>query len=264
MALEHGWRITAEFAPVYPSPAVRAAVLTLLAAGGGPLHYRAIAEQAIKSGFWQPRGDTPWHTLNADVRSDMERADALGIRSVFCRSDGGLLALAPAQPQTMRSPDSRQTVKAELLDRAMQLHPRAFEELAAELIGRMGYRDVVVTPYSGDGGVDVTAVFPCGPLAGQNFVFQVKRFRRPLGQRAVRELRGVLGEHDQGVLISTGAFLPSAQRLAARWCRPVVLVDGDRLADLLIEHDLGVERVPTQRLKVVGFSSKTKPLRRVA
>ncbi len=264
MALERGWRLTAEYAPVYPSPAVRAAVLVLLAAGGGPMHYRAVAEQAIKSGLWQPRGDTPWHTLNADVRSDMERADALGVRSVFCRREGGLLALAAAEPQTIRSVDARDAVKAELLNRAMQLHPRAFEELSAELVRRMGYCNVVVTPYSGDGGVDITAVFPCGPLTGQNFVFQVKRFRRSLGQRAVRELRGVLGEHDQGVLISTGTFLPSARRLAARWGRPVVLVDGDRLAGLLIENDLGVERVQTELLKVVGFSSATRHLEEVA
>ena len=242
-----------QFAPVYPSPAVQAAVLVLLAAGGGPIHYRTVAAQAIARGVWQPCGDTPWHTLNADVRSDMERAGALGVRSVFCRGEGGLLALAAAEPQTVRSVDGRDAVKAELLHRAMQLHPRAFEELSAELIRRMGYRDVMVTPYSGDGGVDVTAMFPCGALAQQHFVFQVKRFRRALGQRTVRELRGVLGEHDQGVLISTGAFLPSAHRLAARWGRPVILIDGDRLADLLIEHELGVKRVPTDLLQVVGF-----------
>lgn len=264
MALEHGWRVTAEFAPVYPSPAVKAAVLVLLAAGGGPMHYRAVAEQAIKRGLWQPRGETPWHTLNADVRSDLERADALGVTSVFRRGEGGLLALAAPEPQTVRSVDGREAVKSELLDQALELHPRAFEELSAELIRRMGYRDVVVTPYSGDGGVDITAAFPCGPLAEQRFVFQVKRFRRSLGQRAVRELRGVLGEHDQGVLISTGTFLPSARRLAARWGRPVVLIDGDRLAELLIEHDLGVKRVPTELLRVVGFATRPERLRRVA
>lgn len=264
MALEHGWRVTAEYAPVYPSPAVKAAVLVLLAAGGGPMHYRAIAGEAIKRGLWQPSGDTPWHTLNSDVRTDEERSGELGVSSVFSRRKGGLLELAAPEPQTVRSVDGRDAVKAELLDRAMQLHPRAFEELAGELIRRMGYRDVMVTPYVGDGGVDVTAVFPCGPLAEQHFVFQVKRFRRPLGQRAVRELRGVLGEHDQGVLISTGAFLPSAHRLAARWGRPVVLIDGDTLADLLIEHDLGIKRVPTELLQVVGFSVGTGRLRRVA
>lgn len=183
---------------------------------------------------------------------------------MFRRDEGGLLALAAPEPQTVCPVDDREAVKAELLDRALELHPRAFEELSAELIRRMGYRDVHVTPYSGDGGVDVTAVFPCGPLAEQNFVFQVKRVRRSLGQRTVRELRGVLGEHDQGVLISTGTFLPSAHRLAARWGRPVVLIDGDRLADLLIEHDLGVKRVPTELLKVVGFSAGSERLRRVA
>jgi Restriction endonuclease/HB1, ASXL, restriction endonuclease HTH domain len=264
MALEQGWRVTAEFTPVYPSPAVKAAVMVLLSAGGGPMHYRAVAEQAIKRGLWNPHGNTPWHTLNADVRSDLERADALGVRSVFRRGEGGLLSLAPPDPQTVRSIDRREAVKAELLDRALELHPRAFEELSAELIRRMGYRDVQVTPYSGDGGVDVTAVFPCGPLAEQSFVFQVKRFRRSLGQRTVRELRGVLGEHDQGVLITTGTFLPSARRLAARWSRPVVLIDGDRLAELFIEHDLGVERVPTELLKVVGFPARPQRLRRVA
>jgi restriction endonuclease Mrr len=43
-----------------------------------------------------------------------------------------------------------------------------------------------------------------------------------------------------------------------------VLIDGDRLADLLIEHDLGVKRVPTELLQVVGFAARAEPLRRVA
>jgi hypothetical protein len=258
MALNHGWQVTAEFAPVYPSPAVKAAVLVLLAAGGGPMHYRAIAAAAVKAGLWEPRGPTPWHTLNSDIRTDIGRAQALGAQSVFVRTGGGMVAIAYSGRLAVdqRAPEARELLKSQLLQHALELHPRAFEELMAELIRRMGYTDVAVTRYSGDGGVDVTATFDCGPLAQQRFVFQVKRVRRPLGQRLVRELRGVLEEDERGVLISTGTFHPAARRLAERWRRPLALVDGHRLAGFLIEHELGVRRVPMEAHKVVGFSGR--------
>lgn len=261
MALDHGWQATLEFQPVYPSTAVQAAVLVLLGAGGGPMHYRDIAATAIRLGMWTPRGKTACHTLNSDIRSDIERAKTLGTQSVFVRTGSGMVALAHTGKRAVdrAMPDERDLLRAELLHRALQLHPRDFEELTAQLIARMGYHDVVVTPYSGDGGVDITATFPCGPFGEQRFVFQVKRVRGALGQRVVRELRGVLEDDERGVVISTGTFHPSARALAERWRTPVVLVNGVALAELFIEHELGVERVVTEVVEVVGFVHREQP-----
>jgi hypothetical protein len=267
MALDLGWRATVDFEPQYPSAAVKAAVLVLLRFGGGPMYYRDIAAAAMDTGLWDPRGDTPWGTLNSDIREDIKRAKTLGMQSVFVRSGRGMVSLALAGEASAggRVPGEHELLRAGLLAQARRLHPRDFETLAAELIRRMGYRDVVVTRYWGDGGVDVTATFPCGPLAEQRFVCQVKRFRGACGQRYVRELRGVLEDDERGVLISTGTFGPAAWRLAERRSRPVVLVDGEQLAELLISCELGVERVATEVFRLVDFpTARARRNRRAA
>lgn len=266
MPLDIGWRATVEFEPLYPTAAVKAAVLVLLSCGGGPMYYRDIAAIAIARGLWEPEGLTSWSTLNSDIREDLKRAEALGRQSVFVRPwRTGMVSLAYAGMASAGRPvpDARQVLRASLLDLALRLDPRDFENVVAELIRRMGYRDVVVTRFWGDGGVDITATFPCGPIAQQRFVFQVKRFRGDCAQRYVRELRGVLEDDERGVLISTGTFGPGARRQAERRSRPVVLVDGHQMAELFIVCELGVERVPSEVLRLVGFPA-TKPLARAA
>lgn len=223
------------------------------------MQIREISARAIERKLWQPVGETPWGTLNSDIRTDIERATAQGRASVFARSEGGYISIAIAGTSGPAVLDcnrvERAALKMELLERARTVHPRRFEELIGELIRRMGYQDVVVTPYFRDGGVDVTARFPCGPITDRRFVFQAKRWRNPVGQRAVRELRGVLEPDEQGVLMTTSSFSASARRLSERWGHSVVLIGGDELADLLIRHDLGVRRVPTERVTLVGFDS---------
>jgi restriction system protein len=268
MALDVGWRATVEFEPTYPTAAVKAAVLVLLSCGGGPMYYRDIAAIAIARGLWEPDGDTPWSTLNSDIREDIKRAEALGRQSVFVRPPWtGMVSLAYSDVASAgrRIADASQVLRASLLDQALRLDPRDFENLVAELIRRMGYRDVVVTRFWGDGGVDITATFPCGPIAHQRFVFQVKRFRGDCAKRYVRELRGVLEDDERGVLISTGKFGPGPRRQAEHRSRPVVLVDGHQLAELFIACELGVERVPTEVLRLVAFpATKTRPARGIA
>jgi HJR/Mrr/RecB family endonuclease len=238
------WHVRLDIQLAYPSPAVKATVVVLLEAGGGPLTYRELTERAVRRGLWSGSGHTPWNTLARDLRTDKERAAAAGCDSIFHLTAG------PTGPEVLVSLDlaaagrvdasERRAEREAVLEEVRVLHPRAFEELVGALVWRMGFKNVTVTPYSNDGGVDIRASYSCGPVCDQRFVFEVKRWERPVGGRTMRLLRGTLAADEQGVLVTTGDFSEKATRLAGEWLRPIVCIDGDRLAELLINHEVPV------------------------
>jgi restriction system protein len=77
--------------------------------------------------------------------------------------------------------------------------------------------------------------------------FQCKRYSGTVGPNHVRDFRGAMaGRGEKGLLMTTGSFTRDAQREASRdGAPPIELIDGQRLAQLLKEHGLGV-RVRTE------------------
>lgn len=83
---------------------------------------------------------------------------------------------------------------------------------------------------------------------------QVKRLRSNVGRPVVSQLRGdimALPDVNQGMIITTSGFSQGATRVARVRNAPViVLIDGDRLGDLLIEHGIGAK---VEQVDVVTF-----------
>src|SRR5689334_18211212 len=70
-----------------------------------------------------------------------------------------------------------------------------------------------------------------------------KRWRSNVQAPTVQQLRGSLGVHDQGLIITTSDFSSGARAEAAKPDRaPVALMNGSRLIDLLVEYEIGVSR----------------------
>lgn len=108
---------------------------------------------------------------------------------------------------------------------------------------RIGFEDVQVTSRSRDGGIDVRGLLTVGGAARVRTAIQVKRWRRNVSGRVVRELRGSLGPQEQGLIITTSSFTKDARSEAERTERaPVALVDGPAFVDLLAQHELGFHR----------------------
>lgn len=72
--------------------------------------------------------------------------------------------------------------------------------------------------------------------------FQCKRYKGSVTPDKVRDFRGAMaGRGDKGLLITTGTFTAEAKKEATReGAPPIDLIDGERLCDLLKEHQLGV------------------------
>ncbi|MEV7050411.1 restriction endonuclease [Streptomyces anulatus] len=132
-----------------------------------------------------------------------------------------------------------------------EMDPIAFEALVADLFRAMGMQ-AVTTQRSNDGGVDVDALDPA-PIRGGKIVVQVKRYRNTVPPTAVRDLYGTVQDAgaNKGVLVTTSSFGPGSHTFANG--KPLELVAGSELVDLLHRHGLrgrlGSEErpVPAQR-----------------
>ncbi|WP_425090122.1 restriction endonuclease [Streptomyces chitinivorans] len=117
-----------------------------------------------------------------------------------------------------------------------EMDPVEFEGLVADLFRAMGMQ-AVTTSRSGDGGVDVDALDP-DPIRGGKIVVQVKRYRNTVPPSAVRDLYGTVQSTgaNKGVLITTSSFGPGSHAFANG--KPLTLVQGTELVDLLHRHGL--------------------------
>ncbi|UUU34313.1 restriction endonuclease [Streptomyces sp. CA-210063] len=118
----------------------------------------------------------------------------------------------------------------------LEMDPLAFEALVAELFRAMGMQ-AVTTQRSNDGGVDVDALDPA-PIRGGKIVVQVKRYRNTVPPTAVRDLYGTVQDAgaNKGVLVTTSKFGPGSHTFAHG--KPLELVSGRELVDLLHRHGL--------------------------
>ncbi|MFE7171598.1 restriction endonuclease [Streptomyces sp. NPDC057616] len=170
----------------------------------------------------------------------LEQVDA-----VSCLTEGlrGQLAARPDQLAGVRPgrrpQDVGNAVAAHGGDEEPDLYemdPIAFEALVAELFRAMGMQ-AVTTQRSNDGGVDVDAVDPA-PIRGGKIVVQVKRYRNTVPPTAVRDLYGTVQDvgANKGVLVTTAGFGPGSYTFADG--KPLELVPGRELVDLLHRHGL--------------------------
>lgn len=143
--------------------------------------------------------------------------------------------------------DVREQIRTTLL----AMNPFTFEHLVKDLLVAIGYEDAEVTTQSGDGGVDVIANIEVG-ISSVREVVQVKRYKSNVQRKVLDELRGSLHRFDatRGTIITTGGFASGAVNAAfERGAAPITLINGDRLIDLLIEHEIGVRKRTLQLIE---------------
>lgn len=119
--------------------------------------------------------------------------------------------------------------------RLLELHPQEFEKTIGDVVAASGFRDVCVTKYSNDGGIDVTALAgtTMWPLGNLQLQVQAKRWLHAVGRPDVANLRGSLSPFACGAIVTTGHFSKAAIRESqAEGKLPIVLVNGYEFAAL--------------------------------
>jgi restriction system protein len=139
----------------------------------------------------------------------------------------------------------RAALAADLLDRVLDQSPEFFEQLVLDVLHAMGYggsRDDAAERLgqSGDEGVD--GVIREDRLGLDLIYVQAKRWKNVVGRPEIQKFFGAL--HGQratkGVFITTSSFSKEAAAYADGVTPRVILVDGKELAQLMIEHAVGV------------------------
>ncbi|HEX7373717.1 MAG TPA: restriction endonuclease [Steroidobacteraceae bacterium] len=164
--------------------------------------------------------------------------------------------LAPPQERLDEAArELNETVADDLLSAVKTCSPGFFEELVVKLLLRMGYGGSrqeagKAVGRSGDGGID--GVINEDRLGLDSIYVQAKRWQGAVGEPEIRDFLGSLVGRgaSKGVFITAGAFSEAAKRFAERSLQQrIVLIDGERLAQLMIEHGLGVSVVATYDIK---------------
>ncbi len=171
---------------------------------------------------------------------------------------GTLLQQSGRESVTEPQTEIRRLLKEQQTEVRQRLHeslsgmdPYQVEILIKRLLEAMEYENVEVTSRSGDGGVDVIADIEVG-ITPVREVVQVKRRRSNIQRRTLDELRGSLHRFEamRGTIITTGGFSSGAQNAAfERGAAPITLIDGERLVDLLIEHEIGIRKRSVQLIE---------------
>lgn len=148
----------------------------------------------------------------------------------------------------------RQTLAQELLSRILSCSPKFFEDLVVELLVAMGYggsrRDAGErVGQSGDGGID--GIIKEDRLGLDTIYIQAKRWQGSVGAPEIQKFVGALqGQRaHKGVFITTSSFTAKAIEYVANVPTKVVLIDGQQLANLMMDFDVGVSVVATYAVK---------------
>jgi restriction system protein len=149
----------------------------------------------------------------------------------------------------------RKQIQSELLSKVMSCSPSYFERLVVRLLTVMGYGGSLADAGSalgrtGDGGID--GEIKEDKLGLDRIYIQAKRWgTNNVGSPEVRDFIGALAgkRARKGVLITTSKFSKDAINCAANLEKNVILVDGDRLSELMFEYGLGVTTESTYHVK---------------
>ena len=211
-----------------------------------PMHYRDITDRILELNIVDTEGKTPEATLYAMVLTEIKRFSERGEKPRFVKYGKGMVGLRRWMGEGLAYQIERQNrdVRKKLLAHVQSISSEEFERLVGQLLGEMGFEDVEVTNHSGDGGIDIRGTLVVGDVIRTRMAVQAKKWKNNVHSPVVQQVRGSLGAHEQGMIITTSGFSKGAKDEAERSdAIPVALVNGEQLVDLLIEHEVFVKRV---------------------
>ncbi len=249
------------------------AIKEVLATAGTPLTSKKIYNEIIARGLYTFGAKTPDGLVNNKIRKhcyglDFPSASPIKHFAIHSKNKNGTLykILEPHQStleakNTVQSEETsddkipeeklfdsylehRSSVKTMLLDQILASPPAFFERLVVDLLLAMGYGGSIkdagrVTESSGDFGID--GIIKEDELGLGKIYIQAKRYaEKKVGRPDVQQFVGAMENVQKGVFITTSSFANTAIDYAEKQQKSIVLINGDRLCDLMITHGVGV------------------------
>ena len=177
--------------------------------------------------------------------------------------DDEALDLTPEEMIESAEKSIRGSVCSDLLQKARSISPSAFEDLVIDLIKKMGYGDEndslsgLRIGGSGDGGID--GIIKEDKLGLDIIYIQAKRYKdsNSVSAGIVRDFIGALNIKGakKGIIITTSSFTKEAIKHSEDLKEPrIVLIDGERLVELMYEFGIGVSEQKFVSIKSTDYS----------
>lgn len=148
----------------------------------------------------------------------------------------------------------RNALAAEILDKVKSCSPTFFERLVVELLVAMGYGGTLqdagkAVGKSGDGGID--GIIKEDRLGLDVIYIQAKRWEGNVSRPEIQKFAGaLLGQQARkGVFITTSDFTKEARDFAEKIDSKIILINGEELAELMIDYNVGVSVATTYEIK---------------
>lgn len=181
---------------------------------------------------------------------------AIGTKAKPAKEEAKTIVLEKTPSEIMKDAydEIKSSLASELLEHIKQMSPLFFERLVLQLLLAMGYGNgenssASLTPKSHDMGVD--GIINEDKLGLEKIYVQAKRYKDTSVQR--NEIDNFIGALTRkgtrkGVFITTSSFVKGAMdNITADY--HIVLVDGEQLANLMIEYNIGVSLKQTYEIK---------------
>lgn len=132
-------------------------------------------------------------------------------------------------------------IKSELLERLKDIDPYYFEKVILILLKKMNYGDFIETSKSNDGGID--GIINEDKLGLEKIYIQAKRYNEnKVREKDIRNFIGAMsGDTNKGVFVTTSSFDRAAVEKAHNAHHSIILLDGNKLADLMYQYGVGVQ-----------------------
>ncbi len=148
----------------------------------------------------------------------------------------------------------REELGADLVRKVKECPPEFFEQLVVDLLLAMGYggsrQDAGrAVGRSGDGGID--GIIKEDRLGLDAIYIQAKRWENVVGRPEIQKFAGALQRQRarKGILITTSSFTKEAREFVSAIDNKIVLIDGEMLAGLMMDHGIGVTELGTYVVK---------------
>jgi restriction system protein len=183
-----------------------------------------------------------WVSFYKEIRANRRERGETAMREDEVDTDD-----TPAEKMETAHAELNETLTTDLLSQLAKVDPFRFERVVLDLLLAMGYggsfkEAAAVTQKTGDEGID--GVINEDRLGLDVIYVQAKRWKSNVGRPDIQSFVGALAgkKASKGIFITTSEFHDNATNYVEGLNHKVILIGGRRLAQLMIEHNIGVSK----------------------
>ncbi|TDN87061.1 restriction system protein [Salegentibacter sp. 24] len=243
---------------------LRNVIIKVLKGESKPLRIKEIYQKIKEDNLYSFNTDNPEHIVRTLLRRQSQNIDFPSSHKkkyfVFLEDGTFWLKNSPLEKSNKFEEkkvevesNSRQIIKLhksylsdfrnDILKQLSSIDPKVFENFCKGLLKAYGFKNVNITSYSKDGGIDGYGNLKMG-LTAMPVAFECKRWSKPVSRPKLSQFKGdIQGKYQQGIFFTTSRFTKEAKDQSMYpGSVPIVLIDGPEIINIMIEKEYGVEK----------------------